>query len=111
MRVEPDLGNPDDENGRRRSGAPDALPRGEELPRAHRRLQAGVALQRLGPVAAFGFLQRVAALVKSEGLRVLAPVLERLAERETQMIPVGRLNVRRRLARSASAAISASVNR
>ena len=76
----------------------DALPGGEELPRAHRGLQAGVALQRLGPVTAFGFLQRVAALVESEGFRVFAPILERLSERETKMIPVDRLDLGRRLA-------------
>jgi hypothetical protein len=58
----------------------------------------GVSLQRLRPVTAFGFLQRVAALVEREGFRVFAPILERLAQRETEMITVDRLHLIRRLA-------------
>src|SRR5882724_8791366 len=73
---------PQDEDGRP-VPAPGTLPRGEELPGAYGRLQTSGSLQRLGPVAALGLLQRVAALVKRERFCVLVPVLERLTERET----------------------------
>ena len=72
MRVEPDLGNPTMKMGER-DRAPDALPGGEELPRANRGLQPGVALQRLGQVTAFGFLQRVAALVEKRRIPRIRP--------------------------------------
>src|SRR5260221_14409461 len=95
MRVEPDLGSPRMKMGDR-SLHPTPC-RAAKNSRAYGRLQASVSLQRLGPVAALGLLQRVAALVKRERFRVLAPVLERLTERETQIIAVELLDVCGRL--------------
>ena len=86
-------------------------PRCEELARADRRLQPRVALDRLRPVAHLGFLQRIAALVVAERICVLAPVLERLAEREAQMVAI--LGARRRASASCAriCAISSSGKR
>ena len=91
----------------RRSRSP---PRREELARAHRGLQPGIALDRLDLKRTLRLLERVAALVVSERLGVLAPILERLAEREAEMIAVLAPNARRRLLR-AHPLMSSSVNR
>src|SRR5256885_10374797 len=52
------------------------------------RVQLQVALHGADVEAALGLLERVAALVVPERLLVFAPVLERLAEREAQVVPI-----------------------
>src|ERR1700686_4614664 len=78
---------PDDEN-RIRVRHADAHARDKELRRAHLDLPARVRVGDVRMVAAFGALECVAALVKLPGFRVLVPVLERLAEREAQMVAI-----------------------
>src|SRR6266436_4760342 len=56
-------------------------------------LQTGVELNDFRAVVAFRAFERVAARVVVKGLRVLLSILERLTQREAQMIPI---NNRRR---------------
>src|SRR5215472_13861394 len=77
----------DDEDRIRRRRAAAGVT-GEELRRAHCLLQPRILLVRLGAVTAGIAAQRVATLVEAEGLRVLAGVLEGLAEREAQVVAV-----------------------
>src|ERR1017187_9627261 len=80
-------GQPDDED---RIGAfrSHALASCEELARAGFNLLPRVVLDNPGPVAAFGSLERVAALVIRPRLCILASILVALAERETQVIAI-----------------------
>src|SRR5580693_2725999 len=70
---------------------------GEELRRAHFDLPARVDLRDFRPVPALCELQGVAPLVIVPGLRVFAAILERLAQRETQMVSIDRLRRGRNL--------------
>jgi hypothetical protein len=74
--------------------ATDIAPRSEKLPGTSHRLPHCSPLDRFDIEASLAFLQRVAALVIAEGLRELGPILERLAQRETQMVPVGESGLR-----------------
>jgi hypothetical protein len=107
-RVEPERGRPTMKIGSRSGSAP-AVARREEIARADLDLQA-VLRSMARPIAAFGSLQRIAALVVFEGFGVLAAVLERLAEREAQVIAIDERVPRRRLGR-AHRAISSSSKR
>ncbi len=60
-------------------------------------LQACVEFEDFRSVAAFGAFECVAACVVLEGLCILLPVLERLAERKAQMIAVNHRGRRRGL--------------
>src|SRR5271166_1102145 len=60
----------------------------EELARTALDLQARVALDGFRPVTAFRFLERIASLIETERFRVIAAVLEGLAERKAQVIAV-----------------------
>src|ERR1700722_15912790 len=82
---------------RRGARATHALPGAEELARANGNLQMRGALGRFRPVATFRLLERIAALVITEGCAVLPIILERLAEREAKMEAVGELGIGRRL--------------
>src|SRR5437763_12333747 len=83
----PGARQPDDED-RIRPLAPPACAGGEEFAGSEACLQAEIALHGAEIEAALGFLERVAALVVTEGFLVFAPVLERLAERETEVVPI-----------------------
>src|SRR5882757_3321593 len=89
-----------DYEDRRRTVAAHSLPRVEEVPSANFRLQSGVTLERLGPVATFAFFQRIAARVIFEGFGIFGTVLEGLAEGKTQMIAVLQPNTRRGFVRT-----------
>ena len=80
---------PDDEDGRRIVAAP-ALALLEELARAEFDLLADRPLERLRTVVALRLLERIAPRVELERLVVLAAILERLAEREAEVIAVRR---------------------
>ena len=93
---------PDNEN-RIRVRRADARARGEKLAGAHLDLLARVGFGDFRMVAAFGALERVAALVKLPGFRILVPVLERFAEREAQMVAIDSCQRPARLPRRACA--------
>jgi hypothetical protein len=86
-RVDPARGSPTIKNG---IGpiATHAPPRGQEFACAHRHLQSRIAFDGFDPESDLAFLQAVAALIVAERFGVVAAVLERLAERETDMVPV-----------------------
>ena len=74
-----------------------ALARGEEFGRADRLLQPRIAFHRLRPIANLGLLERVATLIVRERFAVLTQILERLGEREAEVVPIGQLSCRRGL--------------
>src|SRR5579862_6910474 len=78
-----------DDEDRLVTRASDPASCGKEFRGADGLLKVRVALDVLGPVAALGLLQRIAALVVFEGLLVRATVLQRLSERKTQVITIG----------------------
>ena len=78
---------PDDED-RIGARAAIALARGEEFARANLALAHEAALERAGIIMAVTLFQRVAALIMTEGLGEFAAILERLAQREAQMVAV-----------------------
>ena len=86
-RVEPERGRPTMKMG---SGFRTPQPRRlAKNSRVHTSICCCVLhLDDFGAIPAFGALQRITKLVIAEGFRVLAPVLERLAEGKTQMITV-----------------------
>src|SRR5207302_8778372 len=86
----PGARQPDDED-RIRPLAAAARAGGEEFAGAEARLQAETPLHGAEIEAALGFLERVAPLVVAEGFLVFAAVLERLAERETEVVPIDEL--------------------
>ena len=71
--------------------------------RADLDLLTGIVLDDLRAILAFGALQSIAPLVVAEGLRIFALILQPLAEREAQVIPVDERGRRRRLPRRACA--------
>ena len=79
--------------------AAETLPRRQEIWREQRFLQPDIAVDRLGAIADLALLQRIAALVTAEGLAVVAAILQRLAEREAEMIAVDRRGLGPRLLR------------
>src|SRR5437764_11083380 len=87
---------PDDED-RVRPLAAEAPPGCEEFTGANLLLQARIALDQFGLVAALALLECIAALVVAEGLGVLAAILECLAEREAEVIAVHETRRRGRL--------------
>src|SRR4029077_14196400 len=86
---------PDDED-RIRARVPPGAAGGEELARADLDLLLGVGLDQLRAITALGALELIPQLVVAEGLGVFAAILERLAERKTQVIPIGEHGRRRR---------------
>ena len=85
--VEPARGSPTMKMGAGIVAAP-ALPLLEELARAEFDLLADRPLQRFRTVVALRLLERIAPRVELERLGVLAAILERLAEREAEVIAV-----------------------
>src|SRR5206468_9732728 len=83
----PGARQPDDED-RIRPLAAAARAGGEEFAGAEGCLQAEIPLHGAEIEAALGFLERVAPLVVAEGLLGFAAVLVRLAERETEVVPI-----------------------
>src|SRR5207237_4068856 len=77
-----------DDQARIRPRAPPDCAGGEEFAGPEACLQAEIALHGAEIEAALGFLERVAALVVAERFLVFAPVLECLAERETEVVPI-----------------------
>src|ERR1700722_102161 len=67
----------------------------EEFARANLDLPVGVGFDDLRVVADFGPLELVTLFVIAPGFRILAPILEGLAEREAQMIAVNPRSARR----------------
>ncbi len=68
---------------------------GEQVCGAYFNLLARVCFRELRMVAAVRALECVATLIVVPGLRVLAPIFERLAERETQVVSIDEMRGRR----------------